>query len=172
MSISSRQVSHKSILVVLAGGFSLVILLLLGAGYIGLRNVTVIRSNAQSLVAQDLSATDLIDQIQSEQAALGWVFHKMAKDPDTMDRERALEELREAEITMQRLVSAVAGKPQQKQWRKLQAATNGFANEARKLLAQENIPPGLSRNLFQRQGEVLSLSGAIIRANDHENVES
>src|ERR1035438_240106 len=153
-----KQISQKMILGVLIGGFSLVILLLLVAGYIGLEKVAVIRNNAQSLVAQDLSATDLIDQIQREQAALGWVFHRMARDPETLDRERASSQLAETEAHMQRLVQAVSGKPQgrvtrwveaapgkpqEKLWRDLQDTTVKFAAEARRLLAMETIPPTL-----------------------------
>src|SRR5258706_13089809 len=89
-----KHISQRMILGVLIGGFSLVILLLLAAGYIGLRNVALIQSNAQSLVSQDLSVTDLIEQITTEQAALGWVFHKIARDPETLDRDRAEDALK------------------------------------------------------------------------------
>ncbi len=167
-----KEIRQQTILSVLIGGFTLVILLMLVAGYIGFSNISLIRSNAQSLVTQDLSTTGLIDQIQKEQAALGWVFHKMARDPETMDRERADAELAEAESTMRHLVDEVAGKPQEKTWRKLQLATNGFAAEARRLLNLEVIPAGLSRDLFQKQREVLELTGQIIRANDKDNIES
>ena len=34
------------------------------------------------------------------------------------------------------------------------------------------IPPGLSRDLFQKQREVLEITGQIIRANDQDNIES
>jgi len=167
-----KQISQRMILGVLIGGFSLVILLLLVAGYIGLENVAVIRNNAQSLVSQDLSATDLIDQIQREQAALGWVFHRMARDPETLDRERANSQLSETEAHMQHLVQAVAGKPQENLWRDLQDTTVKFANEARRLLAMETIPPTLSRELFRLNGQILEKSGAIVRANDRDNVQS
>lgn len=167
-----KEIRQQTILGVLIGGFTLVIVLMLIAGYIGFSNISLIRTNAQILVTQDLSATGLMDQIQSEQAALGWVFHKMARDPETMDREQALRELHDAEATMQRLVGEVDGKPQAKLWQKLQMSTTGFADEARRLLALETIPPGLSRDLFQKQREVLGLTGQIIRANDKDNIES
>src|SRR5438477_9909383 len=111
-----QEIRQHTILRVLIGGFTLVILLMLVAGYIGFSNISLIRSNAQSLVTQDLSTTGLIDQIQKEQAALGWVFHKMARDPETMDRDLAVAELNEAEATMRRLVEEVSGKPQEKMW--------------------------------------------------------
>jgi signal transduction histidine kinase len=168
----SKQISQRTILGVLIGGFSLVIALLLLAGSIGLKQVSAIQSNAQTLVSQDLSATDLIDQIQSEQAALGWVFHRMAHDPETLDRDRANSQLSETEAHMQHLVQAVAGKPQEKLWRSLQITTVAFAMEARRLLAMETIPPNLSSELFRLNGKILELSGAIVRANDVGNAES
>ncbi len=168
----SKQISQRMILGVLIGGFSLVILLLLAAGYIGLKNVDQIRASAQSLVSQDLSATDLMDQIQREQASLGWVFHRMARDPETLDRDLALSQLSESEAHMQRLVKVVAGKPQEKLWRDLQVTTVEFAKEARRLLAMETIPSTLSRELFRLNGQILEQSGAIVRANDRDNVES
>jgi len=167
-----KEIRQQTILGVLIGGFTLVIVLMLLAGYIGFSNISLIRANAKILVTQDLSATGLIDQIQSEQAALGWVFHKMAEDPESMDRADALQELHDAEDTMQRLVQEVDGKPQAKLWQKLQVSTTGFADEARRLLALETIPDGLSRDLFQKEREVLALTGQIIRANDKDNIES
>ena len=43
---------------------------------------------------------------------------------------------------------------------------------ARRLLKLETIPPGLSRDLFKRQREVIALTGQIIRANDKDNFAS
>ncbi len=162
----SKQISQKMILAVLVGGFSLVIAFLLAAAYIGLQKVDEIRSSAQTLATQDLTATDLIEQIQREQAALAWVFHRMAHDPETLDRERALSELSATETQMQELVKAVKGKPQEKPWRELQATTTKFAAEARRLLAMETIPPTLSQELFRLNGKILEESGAIVRANE------
>ena len=73
---------------------------------------------------------------------------------------------------MQKMVAVVSGKPQEKQWRNLQVATGRFVGEARRLLANESIPPSLSKDLFRYQKDVLTLASAIIRANDRENVES
>src|SRR5438105_4517431 len=109
----SKEIRQQTILGVLIGGFTLVILLMLAGGYVGFSNIDLIRTSAQNLVTQDFSTTGLIDQIQSEQAALGWVFYKMAKDPETMDRERALTELAATEEAMRHLVAEVAGKPQE-----------------------------------------------------------
>ena len=167
-----QQIRQQTIVGVLIGGFTLVIALMMIAGYIGFGNVALIRTNAQTLVSQDLSTTDLIDQIQSEQAALGWVFHKMDRDPESMDRNLALKELHDAETTMKAIQESEKGGPQEKLWHDLQTATTAFANEARRLLATEQIPPGLSRNLFQRHADVLKATSAIIRANDRGNIES
>jgi signal transduction histidine kinase len=168
----SKQISQKMILGVLIGGFSLVLLLLLLAGRIGLQKVDLIRSSAQTLSLQDGAATNLIEQIQREQASLGWVFHRMARDPETLDREKALAELQEIDTHMQHLVLAVAGKPQEKLWRDLQITTKEFAAEARRLLAMETIPPTLSRDFFRLNGTILEQSAAIIRANESDSEET
>jgi signal transduction histidine kinase len=89
-----------------------------------------------------------------------------------LDREKALAELQETETHMQHLVQAVAGKPQEKLWRDLQATTVQFAVEARRLLAMETIPPTLSRDFFRLNGKILEQSAAIIRANERDSSDT
>ena len=82
----------------------------------------------------------------SEQAALGWVFYKMAKDPETMDRERALQELASTEDAMRHLVAEVSGKPQE-------AAAHGDQRDSmtRRITLWPNYPMAQSSQLMGRQ---------------------
>ena len=127
-----QEIRQQTILRVLIGGFTLVILLICSPPDTSASsNISLIRSNAQSLVTQDLSTTGLIDQIQKEQAALGWVFHKMARDPETMDPQpgRQGEYRRHAEATMQ---SAGAGSVRQAPGKDVAEAANVHGGSPRK----------------------------------------
>src|SRR5258708_4604050 len=115
-----KQVQRQSILRVLTAGFTLVILLLLTAGFVGLRNIYIIKENAASLVDQEIATTNLIDEIRSERRALDAVFQKITRDPESIDREKILSELDNTDEHIGRLLSSVAGKPEQPLWRELE----------------------------------------------------
>jgi len=166
------QIGPRSIAQVLFVGFTLVILLLLVAGFFGLRNIYVIQQSADSLAQDEVVTTNLIAEVQSEQTALNAVFHKMARDPESIDREKILSELDETESHIERIVASAAGTPSEPMWRRLGAASHAFSEEARRLLAMETVPTGLSRRMFNRHEEVLAHVATIIRSNDQEKLSA
>ncbi len=166
------QIGPRSIAQVLFVGFTLVILLLLVAGFFGLRNIYVIQQSADSLAQHEVVTTNLIAEVQSEQTALNAVFHKMARDPESIDREKILSELDETERHIERIVASATGTPQEPMWRRLGAASHAFSAEARRLLELETVPTGLSRRMFNRHEEVLAHVATIIRSNDQEKLSA
>ena len=58
-----RQITHQNIYRLLIAGFSLVILMLLAAAIVGLRNIQSIQENASSLVHEHDTTRHLVDEI-------------------------------------------------------------------------------------------------------------
>src|SRR5258706_311738 len=73
-----RQITHQNIFRVLIAGFSLVILLLLAAAFVGIRNIQSIRESAASLVREQSVTKRLIDELHSQQTSLSEVFSVLA----------------------------------------------------------------------------------------------
>src|SRR5205823_1955949 len=69
-----RQITHQNIFRVLIVGFGLVILLLLAAAVVGVRNIQLIQENAASLVHDQGLTNRLIGELHSQQTSLSEVF--------------------------------------------------------------------------------------------------
>ncbi len=164
----AKQVTHTNVLRVVAAGFLLVILLLVGGGIVTVKNSQSIRSDVAYLVDQELVATRLIDGVQREQAALSAVFHKLARDPAQVDRDRVLHDLDEADRHLEEISSIAAGTPDEALWNEMIQASEAFSSEARRLLALQAPTTLLSRDLFRRQEESMALVAKLADAT-HRN---
>src|SRR5271169_4371083 len=103
-----KQVTRATILRVLVGGFSLVIFLLLAAGFFGVRNIESIRESVAKLEEGQIVTTRLIYEIEDEQAVLSAVFYKLSRDPESVDRDAILADLDETDQHIARIVSEVS----------------------------------------------------------------
>lgn len=157
---------------VLVLGFALVILLLLVAGYVGVRNIESIRGSVARLEEGQAVTARLIDEIGGEQAALSAVFYKMARDPESVDREAILDQLEETDRHIAQLISEVAGAPEEPLWRELKRTSDGFTAEARRLLALEDASTLLSRDLFHRHDQVISIVAKLIEATNKKALDA
>lgn len=160
----SGEVTPRTIFRLLLGGFLLVIALLVAAGFIAIENIRSIRDSAQQLASQELVATRLLEDVQREQAALSAIFHKLSRGPELVDREKILAELDEADDRLEEISASVVGTPEEPLWRELKQASNSFSAEARRLLSQESPSTLLSRDLFRRHEEALSLVARLASA--------
>ncbi|MDQ6700288.1 MAG: histidine kinase [Acidobacteriota bacterium] len=160
--MTSREITPDSITRVLVVGFSLVIVILLTAGYIGIRNIQSIKQNAASLVKEQRATTRLIGEIQQEQTTLSAVFYKLARDPDTVNYLQVLPQLDTIDQNMERIAEESQGTPQEKLWSKLNEASKAFSTEARKLLTVRRAPMLASRDLFRRHEQVISIISALV----------
>jgi signal transduction histidine kinase len=143
-------------------GFSAVIVLLLAAGFIGVKNAQLIQENAGALARNELVTTRLIEELQREQATLNATFYKLSSVPELVDRDRVLAELDEADRAIGRLVEETSGGPQQQLWKGLNSAVLAFSLEARRLLAKRDVPGYSSRDMFRRHEEVTRLAARLI----------
>jgi len=159
------QVTHRNILRVLLAGFALVIVLLLAGGFVSIRNIRSIQANATTLVEEQEQTASLVKEIQREQGALNAVFYNLARHPEPIDRDTILSRLAEAEKNIDEIVVEAAGAPDEKLWAELKQSSAAFAEEARRLLAQENPSSLLSRDLFQRHQQVTSIVARLMESN-------
>lgn len=155
--MAPREITHATIFRVLIAGFLLVILLLVAAALISVQAIGSIRTSVAGLVSEELVATRVLDDIAHEQAALSAVFLKLSRAPEAVDRQKVLSDLDEADRRMDQIDQTVSGTPEEPLWNDLQDASSAFSDEARRLLSVEHPATLLSRDLFRRHEESLTL---------------
>src|SRR5438045_5571927 len=126
-----RRITQQSIFRVLITGFSLVIVLLLGAAIVGVGNIQSIQRNAASIVREQSVTSRLIDELHSQQTTLSEVFSVLARDPDSVDYDHIMSQLEEADRDIQRISSEGAQTAESGLWERLQRHSADFSNEAR-----------------------------------------
>ena len=161
----SDPVTYRKILRVLVIGFSSVIVLLMAAGFIGLKSAELIQENSAEIVHNGLVTTRLIDELQREQDTLNAAFNKLSRGPELSERERLLAQLDSADQDVERIVNEAAGTPQAELWRQLSTAVQGFSTEARRLLVRKNVPTYTSRDLLRHHEEVTTIVAKMIANN-------
>ena len=136
----SEAVTYKKMLRVLALGFSAVIVLLLAAGFVGVKSAQLIQDSTAELVGSELVTNRLIDELQREQATINAAFFGLARGPELIHHEQILAQLDQADEAVARIVQQAAGTPQAQLWSQLRDAATAFSSEARRLLALYNVP--------------------------------
>jgi signal transduction histidine kinase len=157
-----RQITHQNIFRTLIAGFSLVILLLLGAAVLGIRNIQAIQASAASLVREQSVTNSLIDELQSQQTSLSEVFSVLARDPDSVDFDRILSQLDEADRDIARISAEGAQTAESRLWTRLQQSATDFSREARRLLTTENVETYASADLFRDHEAFVSIIARLV----------
>jgi len=156
---------YRKILRVLVLGFSAVLVLLIAAGFIGLKSAQLIQESSAEIARNGLVTTRLIDELQREQDTLNASFYRLARGPEITEREHLLAQLADADQNVERIVQEAAGTPQAELWHKLQAAVQAFSTEARRLLALKDLPIYSLRDLLRRHEEVTSMVAKLVASN-------
>lgn len=162
--LTTDHITYRNIARVLIAGFGLVILLLVLAGAIAIRNTQAIRERAAELEREQALTTRLIDEIQHEQATLNAVFYNLGLEPDAVDPESLLSQLDQAVEAIRRTVSEAEATPEKPIWSRLSQATLSFSAEARRLLSQEEPSSYSSAFLLTKHEQVISLVVKLIAA--------
>src|SRR5436305_5590842 len=159
-----RRITPQSIFRVLITGFSLVILLLLAAAIVGLRNIQSIRQNAASIVKEQAVTSRLMDELHSQQTTLSEVFSVLARDPDSVDYDHIMSQLEEADRDIPRIAEEGAQTPERDLWARLQRDSTAFSNEARRLLSADYPETFSSIDLFRYHGAFASVVARLLEA--------
>ncbi len=152
----------RTLVRVLVIGFSVVILLLATAAFIGVNNARSIAASAAELVTNQLVIARLLDEVEREQEVLNAAFYRLSRAPDVVDRERVLADLDQTDREIGRLVEQARGGPNEAAWNSLQRAVLDFSREARRLLSQRKVPTYSSRDLFFRHEEVTAVVARLV----------
>ncbi len=159
-----RPITHQNIVRVLISGFGLVILLLLAAALVGVRNIDSIQRNAASLVAEQAVTNGLIDELHRQQTTLSEVFSVLARDPDSVDYDHIMAQLDQADREIDRISSEGQQTPEQVLWKRLKQSSQDFSHEARRLLTSDNVQTYASVDLFRDHAAFVSVVARLIEA--------
>ena len=158
------RITHQNIFRVLAAGFALVIVLLLAAALVGVRNIQSIQENAASLVSEQGLTNRLIDELQSQQSNLSEVFSVLARDPDSVDYDGIMQQLAQADRDIARISADGARTPEQPLWKRLQETSAHFSAEARRILSQDTPESFTSMELFRDHEAFIAVVARLIEA--------
>ena len=157
-----QQITHQNIFRVLLAGFGLVILLLFGAAFVGIRNIRAIQENAANIVRGQAVTNRLIGELQHQQTSLTEVFSILARDPESVDYEYIMAQLDDADRDINRISAEGAQTPERDLWARLQRASLAFSAEARRLLSDENTETYRTVELFRDHGAFVSVIARLI----------
>jgi signal transduction histidine kinase len=144
-----KQITRPYIYRVLVAGFGLVILLLVAAAVVGLRNIQSIQGEAANLLKEQSLTNRLIDELHSQQTSLRDVFSVLARDPASVDSEHILKQIEEADRDIARISSEGAATSDSALWKRLDKSSTDFSDEVRRLLSAENPETFSSLDLFR-----------------------
>ncbi len=160
----ARQITPQKVFRVLAGGFTLVILLLLAAAFVAVRSVQSIQQNAADLVREQAVTNRLIDELHSQQTSLSEVFSVLARDPDSVDYDHIMAQLDEADRDIDRISAEGAQTSDARLWARLKTSSADFSKEARRLLTAENVETYASVELFRDHAAFTSVVARLLEA--------
>src|SRR5215831_4818648 len=124
-----KQITRPYIYRVLVAGFGLVILLLVAAAIVGLRNIQSIQTEAANLLREQSLTNRLIDELHSQQTSLRDVFSVLARDPASVDYERILQQVAEADRDIGRISAEGAATAESSLWTHLRQSSTDFSDE-------------------------------------------
>jgi signal transduction histidine kinase len=152
----------RTLIAVLTAGFLAVILLLAGGAVVGVRNARSVAASATGLAADQLVITRLLDEVEREQEALNAAYYRLARRPETVDRDAVLRALDETDRQIEQLANTARGGPDETAWRDLDRAVHDFSHEARKLLDAGRVPQESQRDLFFRHEQVTAMVAHLV----------
>jgi signal transduction histidine kinase len=159
-----RQITPENIFRVLLAGFGIVMLLLLAAAIVGIHSVQSIQENAANLVREQTVTNRLIDELHSQQTSLSEVFSVLARDPDSVDFDRIMAQLDEADRDIGRISAEGAQTAESPLWSRLKRSSTDFSREARRLLTTENVQTYASVDLFREHEAFISIVARLLEA--------
>jgi signal transduction histidine kinase len=164
-----RPITHANIFQVLTAGFGLVILLLLAAALVGVRNIRSIQENAANIVAEQTVTNRLIAELQEQQTSLTNVFSLLARDPDSVDYDEVMSQLEKADRDINRISAEGVQTAERDLWARLQRAALAFSAEARRLLSDENAKTYRTVELFRDHEAFVSVIARLL-AGEYQKV--
>lgn len=168
--VAVQPVTQRAIRRVLIAGYGLVMLCLLAAGLLGVRNIASIRAASAELLDEQIRIQNLLDAVLRGQRAINAVFAGFARQPEEMDEAQLLSQLDASDRDIERIVAASAGEPEQGLWKELYRAATEFSSEARLILAEDAAQRRPVRRLMRTHQQVLGLVDRLVEVETQRSV--
>jgi signal transduction histidine kinase len=152
---STRSAVRRQLVWLLTLGFALVIALLIGASYAAVRSSRSVRESAASLASEQVLATQLISELQLEQAALNTLSRQFTRRDGDVDRRQLIGTLRQIDELLGRLLTNQRAPRDQELQEDLQQSARAFSTSARRILDTEDSSPDALEELFFAHDRVL-----------------
>jgi signal transduction histidine kinase len=159
-----KQITRPYIYRVLVAGFGLVIVLLVAAAIVGLRNIQSIQTEAANLLKEQSLTNGLIDELHSQQTSLRDVFSVLARDPASVDSAQIMKQIEEADRDIARISQEGSATADSDLWKRLNKSSQDFSDEVRRLLAAENPETFSSLDLFRYHEAFTSVVARLLEA--------
>lgn len=165
-----RPVTQRAIRRVLIAGYSVVMLCLLAAGLLGVRNIASIRAASAELLKEQIRIQDLLDAVLRGQRAINAVFADFARQPEEIDEAQLLSQLDASDRDIERIAAESAGEPEQALWQDLYRAATEFSREARLILVEDAAQRRPIRRLMHAHQRVLTLVDRLVEVETRRSV--
>jgi signal transduction histidine kinase len=164
------RITQRTVLRILIGGFALVIILLIVASIVGVRNTQSIESMTARLVEEQNLTARLINEIQLEQSTLNALSYALAQTSGGAERIRLLKELDETVADFSRIVNAARGTPEGQLWADLRQSVGAFAEKARQVIADGSVDATERRDLFHTHEAVIRQASRLVSASSSKTM--
>jgi signal transduction histidine kinase len=160
--MAQEQITQRNIFRALLGGLSLMILLLVAASVVGVRNIQSIQSNAAELVHEQALSNRLIGELEDQERSVSDVFSVLARDPESVDYDGIMSQLDQADRDIKRISAQGESTPERPLWEGLQRASLDFSGEARRLLNDEAAETYATVDLFRDHEAFVSIVARLL----------
>jgi len=157
-----KPITHGNIFRVLTAGFGLVVILLLAAALVAVRNIHAIRQSAAGLIGEQEVARRLIGELHGQQTSLTEVFSVLARDPDSVDEGAILKQLDAADADTARIAAEGARTADRDLWARLKQASLAFSAEARHILAEDEPETFAPVELFREHEDFMTVVARLV----------
>lgn len=168
--VAVQPVTQRAIRRVLIAGYGLVMLCLLAAGLLGVRNIASIRAASAGLLEEQIRIQNLLDAVLRGQRAINAIFAGFARQPEEMDEAQLLSQLDASDRVIERIAAESAGEPEQALWQDLYRAATEFTGEARLILGEEASQRRPIRRLMHAHQRVLALVDQLVEVETRRSV--
>jgi two-component system sensor histidine kinase UhpB len=157
-----KPITHANIFRVLTAGFALVVILLLAAALVAVRNINAIRQSAAGLIREQEVTRRLIGELHGQQTSLSEVFSILARDPDSVDEGAILKQLDSADADTARIAAEGARTADRDLWARLKQASLAFSGEARHILAEDEPETFAPVELYREHEEFMTVVARLV----------
>ena len=163
---------ERKALRIVVGGFALAIALLLGAAVGAVGSARSIRKTANELAKEQLTITQLVNELQLEQAALSSLAHQYFQSTEPLDQGRLRTTLDQMEAVLRRVVDAPPVSADEEVRRQLRADAHDFSEQARMVASTSSVSGAAMDRLFDAHSRILVDVSTLMEASSGRSIEA